>query len=204
MSKWNIKGQYMETCSCEFICPCITSNLSAEPSEGVCKAAIALHIDEGSKDGTDLAGISFVIVLESPGPMDQGNIRAGLIIDSGASDAQADAISQIATGAVGGPMEALVPLVGEVVGVERCSVSYEQDDMKATVKAGDLVDHVAEGIPSVSREGKPVMLTNTSHPVSPDLAIARATKSKFNVFGIDWSDATGTRNGHFSTFSWAN
>lgn len=51
MSTWTITGQYMETCNCAFLCPCITSNLTAQPTEGDCKAAVALHIDKGEKDG---------------------------------------------------------------------------------------------------------------------------------------------------------
>ena len=47
---WNIEGQYVETCNCAFLCPCITSNLSAQPTEGDCKAAIAMRIDSGEKD----------------------------------------------------------------------------------------------------------------------------------------------------------
>jgi len=31
---WSIQGQYMETCNCDFLCPCITSNLTAAPTEG--------------------------------------------------------------------------------------------------------------------------------------------------------------------------
>lgn len=204
MSNWQIKGRYMESCNCEFICPCLTSNLSAKPSEEECKAAIALRIDEGSKDGLDLSGLSFIVVLHAPGPMDQGNIKVGLIVDEAASDDQTTAISEIATGAAGGPMEALGPLVGEVAGMEQRPIEFVEDGMTYTVKAGDMVEQTVEALPSVSREGQPVMMTNTCHPVSADLALAKASKSKFNAFGIDWFDSSGTRNGHFSSFEWAN
>ena len=46
----NIEGQYAETCNCAFLCPCITSNLSANPTEGDCKAALEMRIDSGEKD----------------------------------------------------------------------------------------------------------------------------------------------------------
>jgi hypothetical protein len=39
--------------------------------------------------------------------------------------------------------------------------------------------------------------------VNARLALARATKSLFNVFGISWDDSSGNRNGHFAPFSWA-
>ena len=38
--------------------------------------------------------------------------------------------------------------------------------------------------------------------MSTRLAIAKATRSSFHAFGIDWDDASGSRNAHFSPFSW--
>ena len=101
MSAWKIEGQYMETCNCSFLCPCITSNLTAQPTEGDCKAAVAMRIDRGEKDGVRLDGLSFLVMLHSPGPMAEGQIVVGLIVDERATDAQASAIEQIATGAAG-------------------------------------------------------------------------------------------------------
>ena len=54
MAKWQISGEYMETCNCAFLCPCITSNLTARPTEGDCKFAVAMRIDKGEKDGVKL------------------------------------------------------------------------------------------------------------------------------------------------------
>lgn len=101
MSTWQISGQYMETCNCAFLCPCIASNLTARPTEGDCKAAVTLHIDKGVKDGIKLDGLSFVVMMHSPGAMGEGNITVGLIVDDSASDQQLDAISAIATGSAG-------------------------------------------------------------------------------------------------------
>lgn len=203
MANWHIEGQYMETCNCDFICPCIGSNLTARPTEGDCKAAIAMRIDDGNKDGTTLSGLTFIVLLHSPGPMAEGNIKVGLIIDDKADEAQTQAIGEIASGAVGGPMAALAPLVGEMAGVEKRPVTFETDGLNRTVKAGDLVDQALVGVPSVSKEGEPIYLENTAHPVSATLALANASHSRFHAFGIDWEDAGGLRNGHFAPFSWA-
>ncbi|MBB3189897.1 DUF1326 domain-containing protein [Halomonas cerina] len=202
MADWHIEGQYMETCNCDFICPCIGSNLTARPTEGDCKAAIAMRIDDGNKDGTSLNGLAFIVLLHSPGPMAEGNIKVGLIIDDQADEAQTQAISEIASGAVGGPMAGLAPLVGEMAGVEKRPITFTEDGLKRTVEAGDLVDQALEGVPSVSKEGEPIYLENTAHPVSTKLALANASHSRFHAFGIDWEDASGLRNGHFAPFSW--
>lgn len=203
MANWHIEGQYMETCNCSFICPCIGSNLTAQPSEGDCKAAVALKIEKGEKDGIALDGLAFVVLMQSPGAMADGNMTVGLIIDENADDAQTGAISEIASGGAGGPMAALAPLVGEMAGIEKRPIAFEVDGMNYAVKAGDLIDQALQGVPSASAEGEPIYLENTCHPVAAKLALANATRSSFHAFGIDWDDASGTRNGHFAPFAWS-
>jgi hypothetical protein len=203
MAGWRIEGQYMETCNCTFLCPCISSNLTARPSEGDCKAAVAMRIDKGEKDGVKLDGLSFIVLMHSPKAMAEGNITVGLIVDEKASDKQVEAIGAIATGAAGGPMAALGPLVGKVAGVEKRPIRFEANGMKISVKAGELIDQALEGVPGPVRAGEPIYLDNTCHPVNSKLALAKATRSRFNAFGINWDDSTGTRNGHFAPFAWA-
>ena len=203
MPAWKIAGEYMETCNCTFLCPCIATNLAARPSEGDCKVAIAMRIDQGSKDGVSLDGLAFVLVMHAPGVMADGNIKVGLIVDERADEAQAKAIADIATGAAGGPMAALGPLVGEVLGIEKRPIRFEMDGLARRVSAGDLVDQSLAGLPSAVREGEPMWIDNTLHPANARLALAKATQCKLHAFGIDWDDASGTRNGHFAAFSWA-
>ena len=203
MASWRVEGQYMETCNCTYLCPCISSNLTARPTEGDCKVAIAMKIEKGEKDGVKLDGLSFIVLMHSPKAMGEGNITVGLIIDQRATDKQAEAISAIATGAAGGPMAALGPLVGRVAGVEKRPISFEIDGVKRMVKAGELIDQACEGVPGPARAGEPIYLDNTCHPVNPRLALAKATRSSIHAFGIHWDDTSETRNGHVAPFAWA-
>ncbi|MGH8673620.1 MAG: DUF1326 domain-containing protein [Burkholderiales bacterium] len=203
MAGWRIEGKYMETCNCTYLCPCPSSNLTARPTEGDCKAAIAMRIDKGDKDGIKLDGLAFIVVMHSPKAMAEGNITVGLIVDERATDKQAEAIGAIATGAAGGPMAALAPLVGRVAGVEKRPISFEVDGLRHVVKAGELIDQACEGVPGPARPGEPIYLDNTGHPVNSRLALAKATRSRFHAFGIDWDDSSGTRNGHFAPFAWS-
>jgi hypothetical protein len=202
MANWSVSGEYMETCNCAFLCPCITSNLTARPTEGDCKAAIAMRIDKGEKDGVTLDGLSFIVLMHAPGAMSDGNMTVGLIVDDQASDQQRDAITAIATGSAGGPMAALGPLVGRFAGIERRPIQFEADGMNRSVRAGDLVDQACEGIASAVATGEAIGVDNTAHPVNSRLSLAKATRSSMHAFGIDWDDRTGTRNGHFAPFSW--
>ena len=203
MAGWQIQGQYMETCNCAYVCPCITSNLVATPTEGDCKAAIAMSIEKGEKDGVTLDGVSFIVLLHAPKAMADGDMTVGLIIDESATDEQAQAVSEIASGAAGGPMGLLAPLVSNMAGVERRPITFQSDGMKHQVTAGELVSQACEGVESVSAPNEPVYLENTGHPANARLALAKATKSAFHAFGIDWEDDSGTRNGHFAPFAWA-
>ncbi|WP_298827995.1 DUF1326 domain-containing protein [uncultured Piscinibacter sp.] len=203
MAAWKISGEYMETCNCTFLCPCITANLAAPPTEGDCKAAVTMRIDKGQHDGVALDGVSFIVMMHFPGVMGAGNATVGLIIDDRASDQQVAAISAIATGEAGGPMAALAPLVGRVAGVERRPITFEIDGLKRAVRAGELIEQACEGVPSASVPGQALCIDNTVHPVSPRLALAKALFSKFNVFGILWDNSSGTRNGHFAPFAWS-
>jgi hypothetical protein len=198
---WQISGQYMETCNCAFLCPCIVTNLQGRPTEGDCKAALGMHIESGSKDGVSLDGVDFIAILQSQGPMGAGNMTVGLVIDSAASDAQVEAITAIASGAAGGPMAMMAPLVGRFAGVERAKVSVSGKGEKWTARAGDFIDETCEGVLNLA--GQPLVLDNASHPVNSRLALAKAVRSMFNVFGIQWTDESSTRNGHYAPFSWS-
>lgn len=203
MAGWKIEGDYMETCNCTFLCPCITSNLAAAPTEGDCKAVIAMKINKGEKDGVKLDGLSFMVVLHSPGAMIDGNMKVGLIVDEKANDEQTAAIAAIATGEAGGPMAHLAPLVSEVAGIEKRPIDFSANGMNYSSRAGDLVDQEIDGVPSMADDTKAVCLDNTGHPVNSRLSLAKAARSMFNAFGITWKDDTGTRNGHFAPFSWS-
>lgn len=203
MASWRISGQYMETCNCALLCPCITSNLAATPTEGDCRAAVTLRIDRGEMDDLPLDGLCFIVMLLSPGPMGAGNMKVGLIVDERATDAQVQAIQAIATGAAGGPMAALAPLVGSVAGLERAPIRFDEDGLHYAVQAGGFVDQACEGLSSLVAPGQAIGIDNTAHPVNSRLNLARATRSHMDAFGIRWDDDTGTRNGHFAPFSWS-
>src|ERR687885_648319 len=68
---WQIRGEYFETCSCDYLCPCPTSNLTARPTQGWCTFAFVQHIDQGHFDGVQLDGLNFAIIAsgQAGGPM---------------------------------------------------------------------------------------------------------------------------------------
>tara|TARA_B100000029_G_scaffold409656_1_gene411293 strand:- start:540 stop:1148 length:609 start_codon:yes stop_codon:yes gene_type:complete len=200
---WHLSGNMVETCNCALLCPCIL-DLTTSPTEGDCRAAIAFKIDKGEKEGVNLDGLSFIYVLLAPGPMADGGHTAGVIIDENADDEQTKALTEIATGEVGGPMEAFGALISNNAGIEKRPITFSQDGMKHSVQAGDLVDQSCEAIAGAVNENEPISLDNVPHPSGARLPLAKAIKTSINVFGITWNDDSGIRNGHINTFSWSN
>jgi hypothetical protein len=132
----------------------------------------------------------------------EGNWSVGVIVDDGASVDQVDALTKIATGATGGPMANLAPLIGKVLGIEKRPIEIHTNGMTHSAKAGELLDQASEGVPGAN-EDEPFYIGNVGHPSNSRLALARATRSHLHAFGLDWDDVSGENNGHFSTFRWS-
>lgn len=198
---WHVKGEYFESCSCDFVCPCPTSGLSAKPTKGACTFAFVHRIDDGRFGDVDLKGLHFALVGRTPGPMIDGNWTVGLVTDSRASETQKQAIIGIATGQAGGPMAALSGLISNFAGVESASIHFEQDGLKRSAKVGKAIDQAIEGLAGADPT-QAVYLDNIGHPVSTRLALAKATRSHVHAFGVDWDDDSGRNNGNFATFNW--
>jgi hypothetical protein len=199
---WNIAGQYFETCSCEFICPCITGRMAARPTNGSCTFAMTMQIERGSFGDVALDGLCFIVVGYAPAEMGKGNWSVGLVIDERATAEQREAITAIASGTAGGPMAPLSGLIGKFIGVESAAIHFDRSGLKFTVKAGNLVEMGAEGQQGLDSNSPGMFRDNTGRPVSTRLALAHATKSHVHALGLNWDDESGKNNGHFAPFSW--
>ena len=133
---WRIAGSYFETCSCEVVCPC-TASLSFGATNDYCRVVLVFNVKEGEVEGVDVSGLTVAAVAETPRVMTDGNWRLGVFIDAAASDEQAEKLGGVFSGALGGPMEALGPLIGENLGVERATIEVREDGLSHSVKIGD-------------------------------------------------------------------
>jgi hypothetical protein len=197
---WNLKGSYAETCSCELMCPC---NLTIDhgATYDFCRATLAFDIQEGEIDGTDVRGRKVVIIIDSPKVMTDGNWRLGMFVDDRSTDEQLDKLTKVFGGQLGGPMAALAPLVGEVVGIERAAIEIDDDGLRHSVRVPDAIDFEVEDIvPFGVENGRPVRFDGMFHPVGSNLTMAEARRSRIDAFGIRYEGKTGLST---SEFSWA-
>jgi hypothetical protein len=199
---WNLVGTYFENCSCDMVCPCTTSGLSMPADQDRCQVVLAFHVDSGAVDGVDVSDRSVVVVADTPPLMADGNWRVGVVMDAAASPEQADKLGAVFGGQAGGPMAALAPLISEMMGIESAPIDYVDDGRRHSIKVGDLIDieiedFVAPGNPT----GEVEHLTGMFHPANSTLTIAKATRSRVEVFGLSFS-ADGL-NGLSAPFTWA-
>ena len=199
--QWQISGEYFEACSCDSVCPCPTSGLAARPTKGSCDAGLVFHVQRGQYGSTRLDGLSFAVLLHTPGAMFQGNWTVGLVLDERASKEQREALTTIASGQGGGPMAALGPLIGTFAGTEAKPIKIESSGMRRAVSIAGMLDLAVEGIPGAN-QGEPIYLDNVGHPAASRLALAKASRSHMHAFGIDWDETSGRNNGHFAPFAW--
>jgi hypothetical protein len=200
---WQISGQYFETCSCDFVCPCIPAQLAVKPTKGSCTFAMAFQIERGKHGSVSLDGLAFILLGLTPEEMGKGNWSVGVIVDERANADQRDAISAITSGQHGGPMAALGALVGTFLGVESAPIRFGRAGAGWTVTAGKLVDMAANPAMGINPNAtEPLFLENTGHPAADRYALAHATRSHVSALGLSWSDASGKNNGQFAPFSW--
>jgi len=197
---WTLQGSYVETCSCELMCPC---NLSFDhgATYDFCRVTLVFNVRRGEVDGTDIAGLKVALIADTPKVMTEGNWRMGVFVDEQATDAQFDKLVQVFTGQLGGPMSALAPLVGEVLGVERAAIEVDDDGLRHRVRVADVIDfEIEDVVPFGVDTGRPVRFDGMFHPVGSNLTMAEARRSRINAFGIEYEGKTGLST---SEFSWA-
>jgi hypothetical protein len=197
---WKITGSYFETCSCNVVCPC-TASLALGATLDRCKVTLVFNVHNGDVEGTDVSGLTVAAIVDTPKVMSDGNWRIGVFIDGAASDAQAEKLGGVFSGALGGPMAAVGPLVSENLGVQRVPIEVREEGLRHSVRIGDAVDfEIEDVVPFGSETGQPARLTGIFHPAASELNVARATRSSINGFGIAYEGKAG-----FSTsqFAWS-
>ena len=93
--KWNIYADYVETCNCDYGCPC---NFNGFPTYGSCQALVLIHIRSGNYGDTKLDGLDFVAAEYWPKAIHEGNGTAQYFITNRANEEQRHALVNICSG----------------------------------------------------------------------------------------------------------
>ncbi len=199
---WKLEGDYFENCSCDILCPCITSHMQVPADTERCLVPLVCRVDDGHLDDLRLDGLCFIMVVDSPAVMADGGWRLALYIDERSTGEQQDALGKILSGDLGGVPGVLAPLIGEVLGTKLVPIVYEADGHRRRVEVPGIMEFEVEGIVS-PETGEVMEITNTVHPMGVDLPITQSTKGVYNDSDYDFAfDNTG-KNGHYRSFSWS-
>ncbi len=202
--KWALRGEYMESCNCDYLCPCIYTNPQGAATYDHCVAVMVFRIDEGSCGATPLAGLKFALVIRSGKVMADGNWVFAGVVDDAADPAQRQALAAIVGGDAGGPPGFIRQnLVGDFRGVEFKPIDFTIAGHNRRAAIPDVASFEIEGVLSRNRSGEPYYIDNTGHPASRRLALARSARTRVEGFGLDLDLVGKGNNGHFAPFAWS-
>jgi hypothetical protein len=195
---WSVEGTYIEACNCEAACPCI---FFSPPTEGECKVIIGWHIDKGRHGDTSLDGLNAALLVYTPGNMKDGQWKVALYLDERANDKQRTALHGIFSGADGGHVANLAPLIVQVLGARPARITFEKG---AHARFRFEVDGAAatEIAPIEGQGGGTVEIKGHPLAISPDEPVTapRASRLRIDDYGIS-CDITG-RKGFFAPFAY--
>ncbi len=198
---WHLEGTYFENCNCNMVCPCSTSGLTAPADNERCNVALAFHLDAGDVNGVDVGGLTVCVVADAPAVMGDGGWKVGVLMDAAASAEQAEALGAVFGGQLGGPMEGLAPLIGEMAGIQSLDMAYADDGRTHSVRIGSAVDMTVEDFVSpLDPTGRGVTVSGVGFPADT-LAAGTSSTSRVDVFGMTWDNAG--KNSFSAPFAWS-
>jgi len=202
--KWKLSGEYMESCNCDYLCPCIYTNSHGPVTHDHCISIQVYRVDDGHYGDTRLDGLKFALFIRSGKVMADGNWAFAGVVDENADNAQRKALAAIASGEAGGPPALLRDnLVSDFRGVEFRPIEFNMAGLGRSASIPDFVSFAIEGVASTSEIGSPLYVDNTQHPANRRVALAQATQFHVDGFGFDVDIVGKGNNGHFAPFTWA-
>ena len=157
---WKIRGELILSCNCDVFCPCVISLGKSDPTYKVCHTWWGLHIDEGHAGDEPLDGLSVGVLMDIPGPLAEGKWSVALYIDERASDAAAQALTEILSGKAGGTTGWFSIMVAEFLGVKRVPIDFKQVGKGWSFNIHKIVDGMIEPIEGANGDGT-TKITNT-------------------------------------------
>ena len=185
---YSISGSYVGGCSCANICGC---PVDAPPKDTMggseCRGVFVFHVSEGRLDDIDLSGTDFAFYNLFPSNLTSGDWTVGLIVDTAASDEQAQALERILSGQEGGPFGDLAQFIGTYRGMERGTVRMMTGDKPSlTVQGHSEVQFE----PALGLDGSPTTVKNAMFAFAPEYTIGRTT-GRSQAFGETFEPAYG-------------
>lgn len=188
---YTISGSYVAGCSCSMLCGCAVDAMPRDDQGRTeCRGNVVFHIAEGRLDNLDLSGVDFAFYNFFPSNLTSGNWTVGLVVDSSASDEQANAVEAIISGREGGAIAELAQFIGDYKGMKRANVSITDGERPRAVVEG-MSEFAYE--PLAGPDGNPTKMSNAPFGFAPEFELGRVSGSS-NAFDITFDGAYGEKS----------
>ena len=195
---YQLEGKLLEVCTCNVLCPCWVGE---DPDGGTCTGVLSWHVEKGTVNGTDVSGRTLTILTYIPGNILAGNWRVIVYVDDGATDEQQQALLDVWTGKLGGPVADLAQLVGEVIAVERQPVTFQVEGAAGRLAIGNAIE--AELEPFTGATGEPTALHDTVFTTIPGSPAYAGKASFYKVAVPDYELSLEGHNAISGSFRFA-
>jgi hypothetical protein len=164
--RWHIKTDYIETCNCNFGCPC---NFSGFPTDGFCEALVAYHVRQGHFGRTKLDGLDVIAAYAWPKAIHQGGGTMRLYVSETATLPQREALVRIFSGRAkgSGPFELFAGTMATIEDPVFAPVEIHVDGRRSTVRVPGALE---------------IALAPFTNPVSGEVQDVRVNMPKGFIF----------------------
>jgi hypothetical protein len=137
--KWSMQADYVETCNCDYGCPC---NFDGFPTYGFCRALVLYHIRSGNYGTVKLDGIDVIFAASWPKAIHEGNGTTQLFVSKNATDDQRKAIGDIFSGKANGdgPFVLFAGTFKYVLEPQFVDISVKIDGKKSNFSVPGMID----------------------------------------------------------------
>ena len=197
---WWADGLLFENCNCTAVCPGHV-HFSQRCTHEVCRGFWAIRFEGGLVGETDLSGVDAVIAYESPQIMIEGGWKQVILVSDEATPAQAHAIEEVLTGALGGPWAVLAKFVSERLPTRTVPMRMETEGTQKQVRIPGILEGIVEAIRGRSKE-EPVVFENIYNQIHDSTQVIARGSTNYDD-GTLKIETSGT-HGLWSSFSWSD
>jgi hypothetical protein len=136
---WQMKIDYVETCNCDFGCPC---NFSGFPTYGFCRALVLYHITEGNYGSVKLDNLDVIYAASWPKAIHEGDGTMQLFISKQASSEQREALVTIFSGKSKGegPFALFATTLKYILEPQFVDITAKIDGKKSSFSVPGIID----------------------------------------------------------------
>ncbi|MDQ6764675.1 MAG: DUF1326 domain-containing protein [Verrucomicrobiota bacterium] len=186
MNQWSIDADYLQSCNCDYGCPC---EFSAPPTTGFCHGVGVWKIEHGKYNDLSLDGLGLGFAATWPKAIHQGNGTVCLFIDEKANSQQREALLDIGSGQAGGlPFEILATTFTTFLEPRFVPFEVKMDGLQSSANVGGELRIALEPIKNpVTGNAEQVALNHGTGFIFQTAECASAREGSVAIDGMNFS-----------------